>query len=163
MPLALSSNETWNYYLRTDRPKGPDGKPLPVPAGGLPDDVPCIVLRHLTGRQQRVLAAALDKFEKLAENAASTSSVEYVRACYELATAAGIHGWNFRDRQGKPVPQDAPLEDLLQFQEAREVAYAAWRGGLTPGDLGNSGSPSSSAGVGSANPVGAAAEKEKAE
>jgi len=157
MPLALSANETWNYYLRTDRPKGPDGKPLPVPADGLGADVPCIVLHHLTGRQQRVLAAALDTFEKLAENAASAASVEYVDACYTLAKAAGIAGWNIRGRDGNWVPQDAELEDVLQFQEAREAAYAAWRGGLTPGDLGNSASPSSSAGDASANPAGATA------
>jgi hypothetical protein len=132
MPLALSGTETWNYYLRTDWPKGDDGKP--------PADAPCIVLRHLTGRQQRELAAALDKFEKLPEDAAS---VEYVDACFGLARAAGIVGWNFCDRQGCRVPTTAELEDVLQFQEAREVAYAAWRGAITPGDLGNSASPSS--------------------
>ena len=151
MPIALSGNQTWKYFLRTDRPKGPDGKAIPIPPEGLPAGTPCIILKHLTGREQWALATALDAFEKPPEN---SGSAEYVNACYELASRAGIVSWEFTGPDGKPIPFDpARLEDVLQFQEAREIAYAAWRGGLTSGDLGNSDLPSNTAGAGSANPA----------
>ena len=160
MPLALSSNETWRYWLRADRLKDDKGKDLPYELHW--HSRPHFLMRHLTGREQRALAAVLDAVEA---GPKSGSSTEYVDMWFAAAKLAGVAG---HYRANEVVPTEISPENIddiagLGYREARELAYAAFAGAITPGDLGNSASPSSSAGVGSANPAGAAAEKEKAE
>ena len=165
MPLALSSNETWRYWLRADRLKDDKGKDLPYELHW--HSRPHFLMRHLTGREQRALAAALDAVENAPKTGLSVEYVDMWFAAVKLAGVAGHRRENELDGDGFVARVISPenIEDIpgLGYREAHELAYAAFSGAITPGDLGNSASPSSSAGVGSANPDGAAAEKEKAE
>jgi len=170
MPLALSSNETWRYWLRADRLKDPGapgqaGKDLPYEKQD--PHRPHFLMRYLTGREQRALAAALDAVENAPKAGLSAEYVDMWFAAVKLAGVAGHRRENELDGDGFVARVISPenIEDIpgLGYREAHELAYAAFSGAITPGDLGNSASPSSSAGVGSANPAGAAAEKEKAE
>ena len=170
MPLALSSNETWRYWLRADRLKDPGapgqaGKDLPYEKQD--PHRPHFLMRYLTGREQRELAAALDAVEAAPKTGLSAEYVDMWFAAVKLAGVAWHIAGNGPGGQAGINYEITPetIDDVagLGYREARELAYAAFAGAITPGDLGNSASPSSSAGVGSANPAGAAAEKEKAE
>ena len=149
MPLALSSRDTGRYWLKSDRAR--DDKGVELPYEKQPTGNPHFILRHLSGREQRELAAWLDKIE----DGTATSSAEYMDQIFaKLREMDLVKGWNLIGRDGKAIPFDvADLDFALQRSEALELIYAAWRGGLTAGDVGNLDSPSSSATVASASPA----------
>jgi len=148
MSIALSSNEAWRYWLRRNRLKDDKGRALPAEKQD-----PCrphFMMRHLTGRQQRKLAEALDALEACPKDG---STAQYVDLCFTAARAAGIEAY-FAGNAATPIRFDGEcgIEDIagLGYREASELAYTAFGGPLTAGDLGNSDSPSSTAGDSSA-------------
>ena len=139
MSMALSSSENWRYWLRADSP-----------AEKQDPHRPHFLMRHLTGREQRALAEKLDALEAHPQDAPTAA---YVDLCFDAVRAAGIKA-HFADNAStaqKIEPEG--LQDIpgLGYREARELAYAAFAGGITAGDLGNSDSQLSTAGDSSAS------------
>lgn len=145
MPIPLSPSDTYELVLRGDQRTGDDGEPLP--ADQQPADLPTFAFRVLNGREQRVMAGMMDEVEEM-DDAPSVIDKWFEILRFVLA------GWrNLRDpRNGdRDVPYDAAkLEDVLTFQEARELVYRAFGHAPTADDLGKFASPSSSASGGSA-------------
>lgn len=156
MTLALTPDATWRFWLKADRLKDDKGKDLPNERQD--PRRPHFLMRHLTGREQLALAAALDVIEA---RPANRLTGEYVDLWFAAARLAGVEAYQAAsDGPARKITPET-IDDIagLGYSEARELAYAAFAGAITPGDLGNSESPSNTAGAESASPAGAAAEK----
>jgi hypothetical protein len=154
MSLTLSGSETWRYWLRADRLKDEKGKDLPHERQD--PRRAHFLMRHLTGREQRALAAALDDVEARTEN---RLSADYVAMWFAAVRLAGVKAHYAANEVVATEITTETIDDIpgLGYAEARELAYAAFVGAITPGDLGNSDSPSNTAGAESANPADAKA------
>jgi len=148
MPIPLSPSETFDLVVRSDQAVDGDGRPL----ADQPKDLPTFTFRHLSGREQRVMAGMIEAVEEL------TSSAVVIDKWFEILRFVLV-GWrNLHDpRQGNQEISYDPdrLEDVLQYGEAHELVYRVFGYAPSAADLGNSASQSSSASAGSASPAAA--------
>ena len=146
MPIPLSPNDRFGLTLKRDQAVDAAGKPL----AQQPPGRPTFYFRCLSGRQQRQMAAMLEELEK------QESTLAALDKSYEILRFVLV-GWeNLQDaRKGnETIPYDPQvLEDVLQYQEAQELIYAAWS--WRP-DVNFSASQSSSPTASSASPGDAA-------
>ncbi len=125
MPLPLSPNDRFELSLKSDEE---------IPQA----DRPTFLFRHLSGREQREMAAMFDELDQ------AKTTVDAMDITFRLLKHV-LAGWrNLADPSGEPIEYSRDgCEDVLQFREAQELVYRAWGYAPSVEGLGESDSQSS--------------------